>query len=179
MLTEIIESEEKSQRLESLKYLGLLAGSAPSIKKECIEILENVLISDDNEEIRCEAAKSLGKIPHEKALEPLKWVLKEKKIDIDLKIAVLRSIASIRLEGEEIKLFINELGNKNSRIRGIIKNQLIQIDPEILIKNLAKSLSDDKYSINHKMEIIRLIGYELSSFNISLEDTGYIKCMKR
>ncbi len=144
MLTDIIESDKKQNRLESIKYIGMLSSSAPSIRKECTEILENVLISDDNQDIQCEAAKALGKTNYDKALKPLKWILKEKTTDIELKIATLRAIANIRLEDEEIKLFINDLGNKNRRLRGLIKNQLIQVEPEKLIKNLAKSLSDDK-----------------------------------
>jgi len=175
MLTEIIESDKKSHRLESIKYLGVLSSSAPSIKKECTEILENVLISDENTEIRCEAAKALGKTRYEKALKPLKWTLKEKTLDNEIKLATLRAIANIRLEDEEINLFIDELGSKQNRVRGLIKNQLIQLEPEKLIKNLAKSLAEDKYSLNHKIEIIRLIGYELSSINISLDDISYIQ----
>lgn len=175
MLSEIIESDTKSKRLESIKYLGILSSSAPSIKKECSSLFENVLISDNDSEIRCEAAKALGKTKYEKALKPLKWILKEKTIDDEIKLAALRAIAQIRLEEDEIKLFIDDLGSKNRRLRGLIKNQLIHVEPEKLIKVLAKSLSNDKYSIYHKIEIIRLIGYELSSINISLEDTGYIQ----
>ena len=37
------------------------------------------------------------------------------------------------------------------------------------------SLKNKKFSNNHKTELIKLIGYEVSSINVSFEDISYIK----
>ena len=55
-------------RQEAIKYLGLVSIDSPSLKKECFVTLENLLVSDEGVEIKCEAAKALGKIKLEKGL---------------------------------------------------------------------------------------------------------------
>ena len=142
---------------------------------QCFETIENVLISDDVIEIKCEAAKALGKIGSEKGLKPLKWILEQGPCDIEVKIASLKSIQKIRFEEPEIKLFIKELDNEFNSVKEFISIQLLSLNPEILISKLLDALKDKKISNQFKLELIKLIGYELSSINISFEDKSYLK----
>ncbi|UCC19675.1 MAG: HEAT repeat domain-containing protein [Promethearchaeota archaeon] len=176
MLTEIIELEkDNNKRKEAIKYLGLIGNTSKSLKNECFETFENLLISDNKIEIKCEAAKALGRIKHEKALKPLKWILEQKPIDYNIRIAALKAINKTRFEEPEIRLFINELDSNFKSIKEYVFIQLLSLNPGILINLLLDSLKNKKFSNNHKAELIKLIGYEISSINVSFEDRSYIK----
>jgi len=176
MLTEIIETEkENNKRKEAIKYLGLISNNSESLKNECFATFESLLISDDTIEIKCEAAKALGRIKYEKALKPLKWVLEQEPVDYNIKLSVLKAIHKTRFEEPEIRLFINELDNKYNSIKEYVSIQLLSLHPEKLINLLLDSLKNKKFSNDHKAEFIKLIGYEISSINVSFEDISYIK----
>ena len=176
MLTEIIEKEkDNNKRREAIKYLGLVSSNSIKLKNECFETFENLLISDDIIEIKCEAAKALGRIKHQKALKPLKWVLEQGLTDYNIKNSVLKAIRKTRFEDPEIKLFINELDNSYNSIKEYVSIQLLSLSPERLINLLLDSLKNKKFSNNHKVELIKLIGYEISSINVSFEDVSFIK----
>jgi len=51
----------------------------------------------------------------------------------------------------------------------------VGIEPELLIDSLLGNLKSENISNEHKSEIIKLIGYELSSLNIAFQDTNYVK----
>jgi len=176
MLTEIIEKEkDNTKRKEAIKYLGLVSNNSTKLKNECYETFENLLISDDTIEIKCEAAKALGRIKHEKALKPLKWMLEQDLDNKDIKLSILKAIKKIRFEDPEIKIFVNELGNSSNSIKEYVSIQLLSLNPEKLINLLLDSLKNKKFSNNHKAELIKLIGYEISSINVSFEDISYLK----
>ena len=176
MLTEIIESDADSdKRKEAIKYLALISNNFMDIREECYEIFENLLISDDIVSIKCEAAKALGRIKHEKGLKPLKWVLEQKKMDNQIKLSALKALSKIRFHEPEIQLFINELENKSNAIKDFVTIQLLSLNPEELIGLLINSLEAKPFSNEHKAEIIKLIGYEVSSINVSYEDLSYIE----
>ncbi len=176
LLTDIVETEKDyGKRKGAVKYLGLVSREVPSLKKECFSTLENVLISEDGIEIKCEAAKALGKLRFEKALKPLMWILEQKLDNMDIKLSVLKAIKKIKFEEPQINLFINELDSHYNSIKNFVKNQLLSLGPEILIKSLLSYLKSENISNEHKSEIIKLIGYELSSINVSFEDISYLK----
>jgi len=176
MLTEILDSaKEEAKRIRAIKYLGLVCEETPQIGKECYDTLENLLISDEGVEIKCEAAKALGELKLEKALKPLKWVIDQKSTEPAIILASLKAINKTRFEDSEIKLFIENLEAKNKIIKKYARNQLLDLTPDVLIKYLLDSLKNDNYSNEHKSEIFKLIGYELSSINISFEDVSYLQ----
>ncbi len=176
MLTEIIEKEkDNSKRKEAIKYLSLISNNSLKLKDACFGIFENLLISDDTIEIKCEAAKALGRIKHQKALKPLKWILEQEPINNDIRLSALKAIKKVRFEDPEINLFINELDNSYNSIREYVSIELLSLDPKKLIELLLESLKNKKISKDHKAELIKLIGYELSSINVSFEDRSYIK----
>ena len=144
MLFEIIEKDaDDLKRQGAIKYLGLINYNSDMLKKECYKILENVLISDDNSDLKCEAANSLSFIRFENALKPLKWILEQDTTNNELKISALKAIANIRFQEPEIKLFIGELDSNYQSIRECIVHQLIKLRPEKLLKPLLESLSDE------------------------------------
>ncbi len=176
MLSEIIDSREDNKiRKDAINCLGKISANSSAVKKECFETLENLLISDDNIEIKCEAAKSLGRTKYEKALKPLKWIIEQESTDTEVKAASLKAISNIRFEEAEINLFIKELDTNDYSIKEFIKNQLITTKPEILIKSLLESLRNEDYRAKHKNDIIALIGLEILSVDVSFEDISYIK----
>jgi len=176
LLTEIIETEKnESQRRGAVKYLGLVSKEAPSLKKECFATLENILISGDSIEIKCEAAKALGKLNYDKALKPLMWVLEENPDNLEIRLSVLKAIKKIQFKDNEIKIFIKELGSPFTANRDYVRNKLLTLNPEDLINKLLGSLKEEQFSDEHKSELIKLIGIELSSIDISFEDVSYLK----
>ncbi len=176
MLTEIIESEkDNNKRKEAIKYLGLISHNSNPLRNECFETFENLLISDDAVDIKCEAAKALGKLKHEKALKPLNWILTQEPVDYNIKINVLKAIRKTRFEEPEIRIFINELESEFKSIKEYVSIQLLSLQPEKLIDLLLDSLKNKRFSNEHKAEFLRLIGYELSSINVSFEDISFIK----
>ncbi|MFX1378894.1 MAG: HEAT repeat domain-containing protein [Promethearchaeota archaeon] len=176
MLTEIIEKEkDNSKRREAIKYLGLVSNNSIKLKNECFQTFENLLISDDTIDIKCEAAKALGRIKDEKALKPLKWVLQQEPVNNDVKLSALKAIRKTRFENPEIKLFINELNNNIISIREYASIELLSLEPGKLIGLLLESLNNKKFSKRHKAELIKLMGYEISSINVSFEDRSYLK----
>ena len=176
LLTDIVETEKDyGKRTGAVKYLGLVSREVPSLKKECFSALENVLISEDGIEIKCEAAKALGELKFEKALKPLMWILEQKLDNFDIKLSVLKAIKKIKFEEPQINLFIDELDSHYNSIKDFVKNQLLSLGPEILIKSLLSYLKSENISNEHKSEIIKLVGYELSSINVSFEDFSYLK----
>jgi len=170
LLTRIIESNQnKNVRIEAVKYLGIMKDPT------CFEILENVLVSDDDIEIKSEAAKALGRLKNKKALKPLKYILEQHHTDNIIKTTVLRAIASIRFAEKEIKLFIKHLECRDKSVKTCIKNRLINLGPEELLIYLLDSLKNDNFSEKHEITLIKLIGYELSGINLSLDDTSFLK----
>jgi len=176
LLTKIIETEKnESQRRGAVKYLGLVSKEAPSLKKECFDTLENILISGDSIEIKCEAAKALGKLEYDKALKPLKWVLEENPDNLEIRLSILKAIRKIQFQDKEVKLFIKELGCSFTSIRDYVRDKLLTLNPEDLINKLLGSLKEEQFSDEHKTELIKLIGMELSTIDIAFEDVSYLK----
>ena len=176
MLTEIIETEEdENKRKEAIKYLSLISNNSTSLKEDCFKTLENLLITEDGIEIKCEAAKALGRLEYEKGLKPLKWILEQKPVTNQIKLAALKAIQKIKFDEPEIKLFINELSSKFNSVKDFVRIQLLSLNPEELINLLLDALKNKNFSNEHKIELIKLIGYELSGINVSFEDVSYLK----
>jgi len=176
MLTDIIETDKDSnKRKKAIKFLGGIIKYIPKLNNECFITLESILISEPNITIKCEAAEALGKLKNEKALKPLNWILEQKSTEVDLRSAVLDAIMKTKFKDPQITTFINELDSEYGSIREYVKNQLVGLEPEILIRLLLDNLESENISNKHKSEIIKLIGYELSSLNISFQDRDSIK----
>ena len=176
MLTEIIDlAKDNNTRLGAIRYLGLVCKEDPSLGKECYDTLESVLISEEGISIKSEAAKALGKLRDEKGLKPLHWILDQEFTDPEIYIAALKSIKKIRFEEKERILFINYLDSNFNSLKNFVKNKLLETEPEKLIHSLIIALNDNSLSNKHKSEIIKVMGYEISSINISLDEVMYIK----
>lgn len=176
MLANIIETEKNNnKRKEAVKYLGGISNYIPQLKDECFAIIENVLISEDKIDVKCEAAKTLGKLKNNKALKPLNWILEQNIDSVDLRLAALKAIKNIKFDRPQITTFIKELDSRYNSVKEFVRNHLVGIEPELLIDSLLGNLKSENISNEHKSEIIKLIGYELSSLNIAFQDTNYVK----
>ncbi|TFG22519.1 MAG: hypothetical protein EU532_14320, partial [Promethearchaeota archaeon] len=176
MLTELIDlAKDNTTRLGAIRYLGLVCKEDHSLGKECFDTLEGVLISEEGISIKIEAAKAIGKSRNEKGLKPLQWILDQDFNDPEIYITALKSISKIKFEEAERVLFIQYLDSNFNSLKNFVKNKLLELEPEKLIHSLIIALKDKSLSNKHKSEIIKVMGYEISSINISLDDVMYIK----
>ena len=176
ILSKIIDtSDDISERKNAIKYLGLASKEAPAMKTICFETLENVLISEKSSIVKCEAAKALGRLKSDKVLKPLLWSLENSLDDSDLRLSLLKAIYKTKFTDPEINLFIKELDSSHKKITAYVKDQLLVLNPELLVNRLIISLGNKNLSNKVKVEIIKLIGYEISSLNATFKDSSYIK----
>ena len=174
LLSKIIDtSNDNYKRMDAIKYLGLASKEAPALKGECFDTLESIFISEENIQIKCEAAKALGRLKLVKALKPLLWGLENSINNSELRLSVLKAIRKTKFKDTEIEIFIKELASSYSLIRDYVKNQLLILNPAVLINKLIISLKE-KVSNKLKAEIIKLIGFEISSLNATFKGSSYI-----
>jgi HEAT repeat protein len=174
MLSNIVTSnKDQSLRKDAIKYIGSFKSLPEFLKNECYNTLENVLISDKDIDIKCEAANSLGKLKFEKAIEPLKWILNQSNLNYRITLSALKAISEIQSK-PDANLFIDYLDSEYNSIREFVKYKLLDIQPEHLISKLLDYLGNS-ISNKHKTEIIKLIAEVVSSFNISYKDSSYLQ----
>lgn len=174
LLSKIIDtSNDNYKRMDAIKYLGLASKEAPTLKEECFDTLESIFISEEDIQIKCEAAKALGRLKLIKALKPLLWGLENSIDNSELRLSVLKAVRKTKFKDTEIDIFIKELTSPYSPIRDYVKNQLLILNPAVLINKLIISLKN-KLSNKLKAEIIKLIGYEISSLNATFKGSSYI-----
>lgn len=175
LLIQIINSnEQKSTRTKAIEILGSIRDIPKKTRKECFQTLENVLISEKTIEMKCEAARSMGKIKLKRSIEPLKWILEKSKLDAEIEKTVLKAIHNIKFEKPEIELFISYLDSKYRSTREYVRNELLKLVPKKAIKILLDSFNND-ISNTCKKEIIKLVGNYVSSLNVSYDDSSYLK----
>lgn len=174
-LLELAEiGKENSTRNQALQYIRSFEDIPESLKSECFDTLEGIIISDKDIELKCEAATSLGKLKLEKGLEPLKWLLNEASLDQGAKKKILKAIHDCRFEKPEIELFLSHLDSKYNAINDYVKNALLNLSPEMAIHIFLDFLEQNISDIARK-EIIKLIGYEISGLNVSYNGNSYLK----
>jgi Leucine-rich repeat (LRR) protein len=71
-IIENIHDNDDKSRILALRYIGLISPKSEKVFK----FLENLLISDLNEQIRCQAAKIMIYNYPEKSIEPFSWAMK-------------------------------------------------------------------------------------------------------
>jgi len=175
MLIDIINEDNPTPiRMEAIKYLGSIEDISEDVKNECFQTLENILISEDNTELKCQAANCMGKTKLEKSLDPMKWYLENCQADYKTEKAILKAISNIRFEKPEIELFIQYLDSQYNSIKHFVSDQLLKLVPNKAIKILLESFDNDISNICKK-EIIMLVGYYIESLNVSFADSSYLK----
>ncbi len=174
-LLEIVDvSTDKSNRRQAIQYLRSFEEIPDSLKLECFDTLEAIIVSDKDIELKCEAATSLGKLKIEMGLEPLKWLLEQEDLAHDAKKKILKAIHDCRFEKPEIEIFLNYLDSSYNTIRDYVKNALLNLSPENAIHIFLNFMAQNISEIARK-ELIKLIGYELSGLNVSYDGNSYLK----
>ena len=144
-------------RLESIKTIQKI-----NIKnKKIFSILENLLISDSNEEIRTLAANTLNVLFREKALSPLKWALEHEKSwqflltltsiisEIDNKAAKSILIDKIKkIDNYQFSISLSPFF-KSKEIRSFSITKLVELINNYVIINYFEELSKE---INYQVE---------------------------
>jgi DNA-binding transcriptional ArsR family regulator len=103
LITIIETSYERDLRFKSLRYLKLLNKNSLRI----FRLLENLLISDSDEQIRAYCANYLRNNFIRKAFSPMKWAIHYER-DFYAQIEIIRTLAEINTE-ESKQLLLNEL----------------------------------------------------------------------
>lgn len=144
-------------RLESIKTLQKIKFTNDKV----FSVMEDLLVSDSNEEIRELAAYNLKESFQEKALSPLKWAL-----EYENSLQVLMSIISIIKEIDNHKaksIFIDkirkfDLKKFNSNLQAFFKNKEIQSYKTEKLAKIIKNYSIIKYfeeslkEVNYQVE---------------------------
>ena len=146
LLSSYIEnSHDLNLRRESLKILNIFQEKNQDIFK----ILETVLISDENEELRVLAMESLIKNYFEESIESLKWTILNDKSPIVLKILKKISENGKTKFSETFKNKFNERYQKVAKKYNLTVQEapvLIDLDFD-LNKNIYSDFIYDNYSI--------------------------------
>ncbi len=129
LVTLIESSNHHKIRLESIKILGMLS----VVNNRIFSLLENLLISDKDENVRISAAKILNRDYYEKSLEPMKWALSHDNSPDSLKI-ILKTLIKI----------INHLLNTGSR--DIIEKEIKSMNHEEF--KIGFEILREEYPIN-------------------------------
>lgn len=110
-LASLIEnSDDVDVRLESIKLIGDL----DLISNQSFKLLENLLISDTNEDVRIAAAEMLRVHFIDRAFEPMKWALQHESSSRCL-YSIIRSLNTL----------VTSLGNRNDFVsRSILISEL-------------------------------------------------------
>jgi len=87
LITFVEEAEIEKDRLESLYYLKELGVKSVDFFK----LLENILISDSNPQMRAYAAELIRELFCEKALIPMKWAIQHES-NLDCLVSIIRGI---------------------------------------------------------------------------------------
>ncbi|TXT53291.1 MAG: hypothetical protein BAJALOKI2v1_1070008, partial [Promethearchaeota archaeon] len=161
----------KEERIRILELLNRIGDS------DHYETIENYFISDENPEVRIEAAKLLAfNYDKKKAIKPLIWMLKN-EIKFEIKIQLIHLLVALSYK-EEFRQFIVQtlcgmLEDEN------IKIQLEAIESLILIKeeSLSEKLMDLAES-NNKLIRLRAIR-ALGSFNIQKSVPFLLKNLRK
>ena len=167
----LIENADSTEtRLESIKTLLKI----DSKNDKTFSILENLLISDSNEEIRILAANNLDVIFQEKALAPLQWALEHEKsmswqfiLDIISIVSKFNNQKGKSIFVEKIKKFDNDNFSESLIFlfeSGEIHNSCID-DLANIIANYA--------IIKFFEEILKVVNYEVVDGLVSEIDLSF------
>jgi hypothetical protein len=155
----IIEhSEKQKQRVESLKFLQKMN----VVDSDVFNLLENLLISDDDEKIRKVAIEYIKESFFEKAFNPMKFSFQHEKSIINL-IPIVSTIGKINSEKSnsflenEIKKIDNSIFSRENLIgEELSSSVLADIFIEyLIIRNLEFKYDKTEYKIdnNHVVEL--------------------------
>jgi Leucine-rich repeat (LRR) protein len=144
-------------REESLKILQRIGVN----NNKVFSVLEDVLVSDPNMEIRELGAQSLKKLFQEKALPPLKWALDHEK-SWQLLLYITSSILEFNSQSAK-SVFLDKIKRFNNynfikSLTGLIRNEEIQ---NLDISKLAEIIKN-YIIINHIEETLKEVNYEVS-----------------
>lgn len=155
-------------RIECLKILQKIGNKNQKI----FSILENLLISDSNEEIRILAANTLKILFRDKVLIPLRWALKHEKswqflMDIILTITEINDDNAKSILIEKIKNFENY--KFNISLSSLFKNKEIYYFNVMELAEIANNYIIIKYFV----DTLKKINYQVENGLITELDLSF------
>ncbi len=155
-------------RLESIKTLQRIG----SKNKKVFSILEDLLVSDSNEEIKELAAKSLKVLFQEKALSPLKWAL-EHENSWQFLMSIVSIINNINTHDAKSVLVdkLNKFDNYKFKksLRTIFKTKEIQS----FRTNKLAEIINNYLVIKHFEDILKKVDYQIEGGLITELDLSF------
>jgi Leucine-rich repeat (LRR) protein len=146
ILSSYIENSYKlNLRVESLKVLNQVAGK----NNDVFKILETILISDENEELRVLALKSLIRNYLDESIESLKWTILNEKSPLVLKILKNNTINGKTKFSEIFRKIFSERFQKIANDYNLaVQEAPVLIDLRFdLSRNIYSDFIYDNYSI--------------------------------
>ncbi|MFW9951100.1 MAG: HEAT repeat domain-containing protein, partial [Candidatus Thorarchaeota archaeon] len=181
LLISLIENVDNINiRLNCIDILGRI-----ELKdKKVFNILENLLIADSNEDIRCQAARVLKNLFLEQSISLLKWAFQN---DQSLKCSIFIISLLGELKNNKARNFllkkVQELKQKKYKNKNFLQGFLIEKLSntelaEILINNSVISFLKIKFGyLNYEVNQIGLI-HKLDLSNVDCQGLGYNRLEK-
>ncbi len=119
LISLIDNSENENIRLEAIINLERIG----IINNDLFKILENLLISDSNSNIRNAAAKFLKRKFIGKAIKPFKWAIKNER-DYECLTTIIKSL--VKIKSDESKLILINQIKKITKIKYLNKEKRIE-----------------------------------------------------
>ena len=192
LISLIEDSDIADIRIDSIHYLIKIDGKNERIFK----LLENLMISDSNEEVRNASAKEISNKFLNKALDPMKWAIQYES-NYDCLITVIKTLESIN-NNESKTVLLNEMkrirkkkyidnakqyNNKRFRkeLKQLIKNKVIknysckQLADIIINFRTIEALIKKFYRVYYELENALVIGLDLSEmgWNVNIWKQPY------
>lgn len=148
LINQVNSSDKPEIRREAVKYIGEIG------LDECFSTLETVLLSDQSDLVRIEAASAMGRLNTMKVLEPLKWIILNEKFE-ELRKRALKSFQNVCNPNEEISFFTQIMGDSSNNIRKMAENSIYKIKPLTRIKIVVNNLQTKNELL--KLELLGIL----------------------
>ncbi len=176
LLTSLIEScDEEDIRLESFKNLEKIG----FIDDKSFKLIENLLVSDSNWEIRKAAAQCITKKFQERALNPLEWAINYEQV-YDCIVSIINAL--VQINSLESKLILIDEIKKFKKKKYLIRDSKITNKSfKKEIKKLLKDKDIEEFSHEELAEIIlnykTIVALKKKFFNVyyELKDARVVK----
>ena len=148
LITLVEKSRNEEVRIKAIKILNRLNFSNDYI----FRVLENLLISDENEVIRSIVIQIIGTKFKEKAISPLEWTINHEK-EYNNMISTIKWLGKIGTPNSKLILY--------NQIKKVVKTKYFNIERKIenkkfkkALKALLKEKSFEKFTSNELVKIL-------------------------
>jgi len=168
LITLIENVDNLTTRIDSIEILGKI-----KIKnKKVFKALENLIVSDSNENIRISAANTLNVLFQEKAIPPLKWALQHEK-SLNCLITIIQNLGEIKGNKAKSVLIRKIYSINNSEFKYNIENLIHKKEVETFSNSLLAGIIITYFLISSLKLKFGYINYDINTEGVLI---GLEKC---